>query len=429
MHEVEVRDEAAISADSADAGSHGATMERERPWLFGLLIAPSAVVANGVIQGGVLAFLLSTQGVGSGGQAHLIFLLGLPTWLYFLWSPITDFFVKRRTWLLVGGLLAAGLMAAGFHQKNLSSTGSEVLMLLSACCSQLVVSSCGGMMGAIRSDRVRRVAGSFYQAGSMGFGALAAAVLVWLSSRAGRDALGLAAAAMIAVPALFSLAAPRQEVISTGALGETMQRVWVEFKATFFRWEALPYTACMVFPMASGAAIGLLPGVARQYGVSGDNVAWMNGLLGGLLVAGGSAVMAMFRGRTRATVLYMIVSLINCATLGVLWLGPLRPSTYYLGVTLYLFTVGSCYAMFTAVVLEFMGDSGKSGSMRYSLINSLGNLPVQYMLLVDGWGGDKWGGRGLAGAECVVGGVGGVILLAYFLTRRQTVSGVAVTGG
>jgi MFS transporter, PAT family, beta-lactamase induction signal transducer AmpG len=108
----------------------------------------------------------------------------------------------------------------------------------------------------------------------------------------------------------------------------------------------------------------------------------------------------------------------------VLWLGPMRPSTYYVGVTLYLFTVGTCYAMFTAVVLEFLGHSGKSGSGRYSIINSLGNVPVLYMIGLDGWGGDRWGGRGLAGTEAVVGAVGAVILLAYFLTHKQKVAAV-----
>ena len=152
--------------------------------------------------------------------------------------------------------------------------------------------------------------------------------------------------------------------------------------------------------------------------IEGDSVAWMNGLAGGILVAAGSAAAAILPTRMRAATMYMIVALVNSATLCVLWLGPLRPSTYYVGVTLYLFTIGTCYAMFTAVVLEFLGHSGKSGSGRYSIINSLGNVPVQYMLLLDGWGGDKWGGRGLAGVEAVVGAVGAVILLAYFLTRK-----------
>lgn len=414
MNEIEV-----VGAEAALGGLQGGgSAEKDRPWLYSLLIAPSAVLMNGVIQGGVLAYLLSIQGIGSGGQSRLIFLLCLPTWLYFLWSPITDFFVRRRTWALLGGVMAAAFMAFAFHAGNLSSKLPLAVMFLSACCSQLVVSSVGGMMGAMPSERNRRLASSFYQAGSMGFGALAAWVLIWLSSRTGRNGLGLTAGLLIVIPALFALAAPRHE-ISVGTFAATMRRVWGECKTTFFRWEALPYTGCMVFPMASGAAVSLLPGVARQFGVSGDNVAWMNGLAGGLLVAAGSATAAILPTRTRAAVMYMIVALVNCATLCVLWLGPLRPSTYYLGVTLYLFTVGTCYAMFTAVVLEFLGHSGKSGSGRYSIINSLGNVPVQYMLLLDGWGGDKWGGRGLAGTEGVVGAIGAVILLAYFLTHKK----------
>jgi PAT family beta-lactamase induction signal transducer AmpG len=417
----------AVGAEAALGRSGvGNTASAGRPWLFAFLIAGSAVVANGVIQGGVLAFLLSQQGVSSGGQSHLIDLLALPGSLYFLWSPITDFFVRRRTWLLIAGPLAAILMAAGFHQKSLSSNDAKVMMLLSACFSQLAVSSCGGMMGAMASERSRRVAGSFYQAGSMGFGALAAWALVWLSSRFGRDVLGATAAAMIAIPALFALAAPRQETIATGSFGATMKRVWIEFKATFWRWDALPYTACMVFPMATGAAVGLLSGVAKQYGVSGDSVAWMNGLLGGLLIAGGSAAAAILPARVRAAVMYLLLALVNCGALCVLWLGPMRPGTYYLGVGLYLVTVGTCYAMFTAVALEFLGNSGKSGSGRYSIINSLGNVPVLYMVALDGWGADRWGARGLAGTEAIVGAAGAVILLSYFLLAKGSGRAVAV---
>jgi MFS transporter, PAT family, beta-lactamase induction signal transducer AmpG len=391
---------------------------RDRPWIFGLLIAPSGVLGNGVIQGGVLGFLLSVQGVDSGSQAHLIGLLSLPTSLYFLWSPITDFFIRRRTWLLVGALLAAVLTLLGFRQPQLSSHGALLLMLVGACCSQLVVSSAGGMMGTLRSEQSRRRAGSFYQAGSAGFGSLSAWALIYLSSRVSQDSLGLIAAALIAIPALFVLAAPHQEQISEHGFGSTMRRVWGECKDTFGRWDALPYVACMIFPIASGAATGLLPGVAVQYGVSGDNVAWINGLVGGVVTAAGAGLMSLLRTRMRAPVLYSIVGLVNCACLAILWLGPMRPATYYVGVLLYVFTLGACLAMFTAVVLEFLGEAGKSGSARYSIINSLGNIPVLYMLQVDGWGGDHGGARGLAAAETVIGAIGAGVLLAYFLIRK-----------
>lgn len=413
MNEIEtVGAEAALGGEDVSRPATGP----ERPWIYGLMIAPSAVVANGVIQGGVLAYLLSQQGIGSGVQSHLIFLLALPTSLYFLWSPITDFFIRRRTWLILGSLVAAVLMLAAFHQPHLAGRTSVALMLLGACGGQLVVSSCGGMMGAMRSESGRRTASSFYQAGGMGFGALAAWVLVWFSSRVSSGTLGWLAAAMIGLPALAALLAPEQDTFATDSFEATMSRVWREFKGTFFRWEAVPYTACMIFPIASGAAVGLLPGIAGQYHVSGDSVAWINGLAGGLLVAAGSGVMALVKVRARATVLYMIVALVNSATMSILWLGPVRPATYFLSVPLYLFTVGSGYAMFTAVLLEFLGDSGKSGSGRYSIINSLGNVPVLYMALADGWGGERWGGRGLGAAEFLIGGTGAAILLIYFLT-------------
>src|SRR5579864_4540455 len=120
MNEIEaVGAEAVLTAVPPGEGSAPHRPERaERPWIFGFLIAPSAVVANGVIQGGVLAFVLSEQGIGSKVQSHLVALLALPTMFYFLWSPITDFFVRRRTWLLVGSLLSAAFMALGFHQKD-----------------------------------------------------------------------------------------------------------------------------------------------------------------------------------------------------------------------------------------------------------------------------------------------------------------------
>ena len=246
MNEIEVVGSEAVLAPDALApdvltSENEVVPTKDRPWVYGLLIGPSAVVANGVVQGGVLSYLLSQQGVGSAGQSHAIFWLALPTSLYFLWSPITDFLVRRRTWVLFGGFFAALLMIVGFYQKSLDSRAGMLVLLLSACCAQLVVSSCGGMMGAMRSVDSRKKAGSAYQAGSMGLGALSAWVLVWMSSRVHQSVLGFAAAAMIFLPALFALAAPKQETVETVGFGKTMRRIGEEFKATFWRWEALPY--------------------------------------------------------------------------------------------------------------------------------------------------------------------------------------------
>jgi PAT family beta-lactamase induction signal transducer AmpG len=388
----------------------------ERPWVFGLLPAPIAVLSNGIIQG-VLSFLMRRQGVSVEHIAGIVSLLILPQTIYFLWSPVTDFVMRRRSWLMLGAGGAALLMALAFHAQRLASPAAVAVMFLSACCGQLVVSSCGGMMGTLERERSRRVASGFYQGSFLGFGGLAVFVLAMLVTKMGQGALGWVAAALIALPSLAALAAPRQDEIKDDGLGKTMGRVWGEFKSTFLCWRAVPYTLMMVFPQASGSAIGLLPGVAQDYGVNGSHMAWMNGLAGALLMAAGSLSATLIPARMRASVGYMTVALVNAATLGVL--GPLTPATYYVGVTLYLFTIGAAYAMFTAVVLEFLGVSGKSGSGRYSIINSLGNFPVAYMVMMDGWGDKVWGTRGLAGTEAVASALGAGVLLAWFLTRGR----------
>jgi MFS transporter, PAT family, beta-lactamase induction signal transducer AmpG len=393
--------------------------QKERPWLFGLLIAPNGVLANGLISG-VLFYLLRNHGVGIGRSSEIVALLIIPQSTYFLWSPITDFWIRRRSWLIVGAIASALTMAVAFQGGTLDTPSAVTLMFLSACFGQLIVSSCGGMMGTLHGEASRRRAGSFYQAGSLAFGALGIFALASLAEKFSIGPLGWIIAALIAVPSLAALAAPEQPQQSEEGIKQTFACIWQEFKDTFLRWRAVPYTLLMLFPMCSGAAIGLIPGIAQDYGVTGQQMAWMNGLGGALLTAAGAIAATLVPARIRASVAYLSVGILNEATIAILWLGPLHPSTYFVGATLYLFTIGACYALFTAVVLEFLGHSGKSGCARYSIINSMGNVPVAYMTVVDGHGGKLWGARGLAGTDAVVGTIGAAILLTYFLTRKRT---------
>ena len=391
---------------------------KERPWVFALLIIPMAVLSTGVISGG-LSYLFSKQGVDMARGASIISLLNMPQTIYFLWSPITDFWIRRRTWLMLAATTAAIGLVIFFRMPNLASPAAVTVLFLSACFAQLVVAACGGIMGALRSEAVRRRASTFYQASSLAFGAIGIYVVATLAARMNMGSLGWVIAAMVAVPSLAALAAPKQEEMTAEGAGQVFRRIGREFKTTFFRWKALPYTLVVLFPMGSGAAIGLLPGLATDYHVSGQQVAWMNGLAGSALTALGALAANLIPVSVRASVGYLIVCLVNEVMLVVLWVGPLRPSTYFIGSTLYLFTIGTCYAMFTAVVLEFLGDSGKSGSARYSIINSMGNVPVVYMIAIDGLGYGRWGTRGMPAADAVVGFVGGSVLLTYFLRQKR----------
>ncbi len=148
-------------------------------------------------------------------------------------------------------------------------------------------------------------------------------------------------------------------------------------------------------------------------------VAWINGLAGALLTTAGALAASLIPIRVRAPIAFLSVGLVNAATLAILALGPLRPAVYFTGAILFLFTIGAGYALFTGVALEFLGSSGKSGSSRYSIINSAGNLPVAYMTFLDGRGYALLGPRGMPGIDAIVSAVVCSVLLAHFIVSRR----------
>jgi PAT family beta-lactamase induction signal transducer AmpG len=390
----------------------------ERPWLVAFLIAPDAVISLGLASG-ALTFLLRNEGVTPGRAASIAALIALPHAIYFLWGPITDFWMRRRTWLMIAATAAAASVLAAFHQPTLATPWAVRLLFLGACFGVVVAAACGGMMGTLTSEANKRRASSFYQAGSLAIGAVAVFLLLSSAERFSLGALGWIAAALIVFPALFAIAAPAQSMVREHGTWETIVRVGREFKSTFLRWEAIPYTLLILAPCASGAMIGLLPELARDYGVSGAQVAWINGVGGALLTTAGALSASLIPVRVRAPIAYLLAGLANAATLALLCVGPRQPAIYFASTVLFLFTVGAGYALFTAVSLEFLGGSGKSGSSRYAIINSLGNVPVVYMTWLDGRGYALWGPRGMPGIDAVASAAVILVLLGHFMFSRR----------
>lgn len=392
---------------------------RERPWLIAFLIAPDAVISLGLASG-ALTYLLRNEGVTPERAASIAALIALPHAIYFLWGPITDFWMRRRTWLMIAAAAAGASVLAAFHQPTLAAPWAVRLLFVGACFGVVVAAACGGIMGALASETNKRRASSFYQAGSLAIGAVAVFLLLSSAERYSLGTLGWMTAGLIVTPALLAFAAPAQSMVREHGAWETLVRVGREFKATFLRWQAIPYALLIVAPCASGAMIGLLPELARDYGVSGAQVAWINGVGGALLTMAGALSASLIPVRVRVPIAYLLVGLANAGTLALLSLGPRRPAIYLASTVLFLFTVGAGYALFTAVSLEFLGGSGKSGSARYTIINSLGNVPVVYMTWLDGRGYALWGPRGMPGIDALVSAVIALILLGHFVFSRRS---------
>ena len=388
-------------------------------WIFALLVLPNAIFTNGFV-GTVMSSLLRRENMSLGDIANVTALISLPPTLYFLWSPLVDFVVRRRTWIAAAGTVTGALLCAALESPTLGAPGPKLLLLLAMCVSLLTSAAIGGLMAALVPPDEKARAGGFYQVGNVGLAALVGGGMLYFSDHLTRRWFGVASGLMVAVPALLALYVAEPEVIGKhDSYGAVLKRIGSEFRQTFFKWKALPVLLIMCAPFGSGAAISLLPGLAPDYGISVDQVAWMNGLGGGLLTALGALLIGFLKMPSDLRPVYAWLGLVNATTLGILLLGHPRPVTYFAGVTLYLISVGACYALFTALVLQLLGVSGKSGGARYSIALSLGNLPIFYMTVVDGMGARWFGTKGEPGVDLLVSGGAAVLALGWFARERR----------
>ena len=141
-----------------------AAQTSERPWVFALLIAPSAVIGIWPGAGRALSYPDAAAGCREWSAiGAVISLLMLPQTLYFLWSPITDFLMRRRTWLMVGATCAGLLIGRRFIEELVGpgrDGGDVPRRVLRAAGGVELRRDDGG--DAVRSGR-RRVASSYYQ--------------------------------------------------------------------------------------------------------------------------------------------------------------------------------------------------------------------------------------------------------------------------
>jgi MFS transporter, PAT family, beta-lactamase induction signal transducer AmpG len=388
------------------------------PWLFAILNVPHAVVTGGVT-GTLLSFLLRQQGVAPHAIANQRAFLLLPTSLFFLWSPVSDFLLRRKTWVLLATAASSLTVMLALETRSYAGKSAVTLLWTSSCLILLGSAAVGGLISLLmRQDQKTRV-GCFLQAGNLAGGALSGGGLLLLATHVSKLTLGLAAAALTFIPVLPVLWFDERPVAKRGkGFGEEMVMMGREFKKTFLRLSALPAVLLLVSPLGSGGAIGILSSIATDYGVSGNQVAWTNGLMGGVLTFAGAAAMALMPAHFDIRMAYAVTGLVNAGVLGVFCFGTPRPWMYIVGSGLFLFTVGACWAMYSALVLKIVGAPGRSGCGRYAMGVSLANLPVVYMAALDGWGAKWFGPKGLPGMDMAVSGVGSLAFLAWFWWER-----------
>lgn len=363
------------------------------PWLFSLLVLPDGVYLGFVVT--ALPFLLSRASVPVDRIARVTSLLSLPWVVSFFWALIIDAWLRRRAWLLLASSAMAFCLVLALPMASAGRTLFAVgLGLAGGVAATLVLAACGGLMVTQLALSRRAKASGWAQAGKLGGSALGGALMLGLAEHAGAAAAGVIAGILAFLPALLALtlSEPRaaQSGWSKGRLAEIGNGIGRVMREPRGQWNVL----LLVSPIGSGAAMALLPAIARDYGVAASGVIWINGLGGGIVLALGSLAGALLPGHWDRRLTYALAGLLNAAAPVVL-IAAAEPRGYSAGAILYLGTTGLCWARYAALLIETVGEGGEHASTRYSIFAGIGNIPLAYMVWLEGVGFRHFGRHGL----------------------------------
>jgi predicted MFS family arabinose efflux permease len=200
-----------------------------------------------------------------------------------------------------------------------------------------------------------------------------------------------------------------------------------DLRAVFWSPRALIGLVFFLSPVTSGAVANLISSVGPDYHAPDIEVLWITGIAGGLLSAAGSFAGGYVCDRMNRMAAYALAGGM-CAVFAI-YMGLARPTAFSFGAGYsgYSIATGFGYAVFTALVLDVLGNRRKAAGTSYSILVASGNLPISYMTWLDGVGYKHWGARGLMGVDAIAEGGGAIVLLvvAWYVRKLWHKTGEA----
>jgi MFS family permease len=386
------------------------------PALFLILFSPFGI-ASGYLSV-TLAYLLVHHGVTVQEIATLSAIALVPQTWKFLWAPIVDTTLTRKSWYIIGALTTAvtiaatGFVPAGRHTLSLIT----LLVLASSLASTFVGMATEAFAAHTSRAEQKGQVGGWIQAGNQGTYGLGGGGALWIAQHTGFEWLASLSLGLLCVGCCLALFWVSDVPERRGAapyltsLVDLVKDLWAVARSR------TGYLAILILfiPVGTGAAQSLWSAVAGDWHASADTVALVTGVLSGIVamiacIVGGYVCDLM--DRKAAYALFGIVLAVCAVAMG---LAPRTPSMFVIFTLLYAFVLGICYSAFSAVTLEAIGRG--AAATKYNLLASLSNFPIQYMTVVDGWAQTKYGSGGMLYVEAAIGiaavGFFGVVVLA-----------------
>jgi PAT family beta-lactamase induction signal transducer AmpG len=407
-----------IERDAIRAAEGPAAPRHPHPVIYMVLILPFGVI-GGFLQV-CIAYLLAQAGLPVDRIAALIAISYLPHTWKFLWAPVADITLSRKSWYVIACVMTAvGLWATAALPAT--ENGLRVLtavVLISNVAVTFLGMSVESLMAYGASEDEKGRAGGWFQAGNLGGTGIGGGIGLWLAQQlplAWLSGAILGVGCLLCCFALMSVPEPvsphRGERLGRNLLA-VVRDLWdvarskIGFLALFL---------CFL-PIGSGAASGLWSAVANDWHASANTVALVTGVIGGLASAAGCILGGFLSDRMNRQWAYALFGVVQALCAVTMALMPRVESTYVVFTLLYAVATGLTYAGFSAFVLEAMGRG--AAATKYNVFASLSNTPIAYMTTVDGWAHTQYGPAGMLYTEALF-ALGGLVLFTVVFSAAR----------
>lgn len=390
------------------------------PILFLALLTPFGL--SGGYVSVTLASLLADAGIRTAAIATIVAMSVWPQAWKVFWAPAVDTTLTSKAWYVIGAVLVGiTILAMAVLPARASSVPLlSILVVISSIASSLTSMASETIMASL-DDHLKGRASGWSQAGNFAGGGFGGGLGLYLAHHGGGhwgQGLVLAALSIACISALFFVGEPPRLHVQhnlKATLVAVLRDVWLVARSR----AGLLVMLLMLLPIGTGSAGGLWSAIAGEWRAGPDLVALVNGVLSGVVSAAGCLLGGYVCDRMDRRAAYCLFGVIVAAASVVMVWAPRTPTMFMLFTLLYAGLVGACFAAYSAVVLEAIGQG--AAATKFNLMASISNVPIAAMTSVDGWLHDK-GGSGLmlygeAGAAFAAVGLFAVVLAASRTAR------------
>jgi len=385
-----------------------------KPFYIFFLMMPS-----GISQGFVtvaLPYLLTKNGFAVALTAGIV-AIGVSANLWrFLWGPVVDITLSLHKWFWIGivSTILTLLLLCFIPFTVKGAAFLSLIVFISQVATTITLLPINGIIAKSIKENKKGEASGWYQAGSlagMGFGGGAG---LWLATHFSLITAGLSlciASLLFSLVILLIKDIPHHKEITILKEIKNMGKdifSMIKFPAALF------VIILISMPISSGAMANLWSAVAKDWKVGVNTVVLITGLVSGVVSALGCIAGGFIADKWGVWYTYLGTGLICALVTFAIAIMPYHPVVYIVGVLAYAFSMGLGYAAFTAIIIFVIGK--RNVATKYSLLASLGNLPVVYMTTFDGWMHDKFNSRYMLSAEAIV---GAFFVIIFFLILKR----------